>query len=189
MSRLTKTQFLNEKEEYLELIQNAAVFIYPTDTIYGIGCNATNDAAVRRVRTIKQREDKPFSVIAPSKDWIMKHAMLSREGKKWLENLPGPYTLIVKLKDRCVAPSVNNDSGTLGVRIPDHWIAAIATEADVPLVTTSVNISGQAFATSINDIDPTIIDAVDFVIDQGTLPGTPSTIVDLTGEKPVVKKR
>ena len=71
------------------------VFLYPTDTVYGLGCDATNSAAVKRIRTIKT-SDHPFSIIAPSKEWILKNMIV--KDKKKLDKLPGKYTLIFKMK-------------------------------------------------------------------------------------------
>lgn len=186
---LTPAQFKEQLAHYVNAIKNGAVFIYPTDTIYGIGCDATNPAAVQELRLIKQRDTKPLSVIAPSKEWILDNCDLHANGKKWLDNLPGPYTLIVNVRNPvCVTQEVNHGS-TLGVRIPHHWISEVVQAANIPVVTTSVNISGKPFARTITDIETAIIDAVDFVIDEGTLSGNPSTLVDLTGKQPIVKQR
>ena len=73
MQIVTKEEFLGSKAFYLKRISGGAVFIYPTDTIYGIGCDATNDAAVKRIREIKHRSENPFSVAVPSKNWIKGH--------------------------------------------------------------------------------------------------------------------
>jgi L-threonylcarbamoyladenylate synthase len=179
-----------EKEHFVLDVLKGAVFIYPTDTIYGIGCDATNDESVKRIREIKGRDSKQFSVIAPSSKWIDDNCVVPFSGAEWLAKLPGPYTLILKLKNNnCVAPSVNPAGETLGVRIPRHWISDVATKIGKPLVTTSVNISGQPFAVSVQEITPTILEQVDFIIDEGKKDGRPSTMVDLTGEEAVVKQR
>lgn len=162
------------------LVQKGSVFVYPTDTIYGLGCDATNQKSVLRVRKIKRREEKPFSVIAPTKKWILENC---ETGPKDLKHLPGPYTLILRLKRRCVAPGVNLGLGTLGVRIPKHWFSLLVRELGIPVVTTSVNISGQKFMTSIDNLDPAIKKAADFVIYEGPLQGSPSKIIDLATGK------
>lgn len=152
-------------------ILDGAVFIYPTDTIYGIGCDARNDSAVKRIREIKLREEKPFSVIAPSKEWIKENCVVGSE----LDYLPGPYTLILKLKNKdCVSKFVSS-LDTLGVRIPDHWISGFVSELGIPIVTTSVNKSGEKFMTCLEDLDKDL--DVDFVIDDGKLDGKPSKLI------------
>ena len=77
-----------------------SVFIYPTDTIYGIGCDATNKELVGRVRKIKQSSRQPFSIIVPDKEMISKNCVHCKHCKEWLDKLPGRYTLIMKIKKR-----------------------------------------------------------------------------------------
>lgn len=167
-----------------------SVFIYPTDTIYGIGCDATDYEAVNKIRTIKERFDMPFSVIAPSKRWIRENCVVSAEAEKWIEKLPGPYTLILSLKNKsAVAENVNFGSGTIGVRIPDNWFYDIIETINVPIVTTSANKAGKDFMTSIEDMDSEISHQVNFVIDDGHLHGRPSKLVFLTEDVVTIKER
>ena len=76
-------------------IKSGAVIIYPTDTVYGIGCNAKLKESVKRVRELKKQFDRPFSVIAPSIEWIEKNLESKKEVR---DKLPGPYTFILKIK-------------------------------------------------------------------------------------------
>lgn len=165
-----------DSDKIISLIREGSVFVYPTDTIYGLGCDATNGKAVMKVRQIKGREKKPFSVIAPSKSWIMENCLTKKED---LERLPGPYTIILPLKSGCVDPGVNLGLNTLGVRIPDHWFSQIVKKLGLPVVTTSANVSGQNFMTSIDNLDPGIKKSVDFVVYEGPKTGRPSKIIDL----------
>ncbi|MFC1705116.1 Sua5/YciO/YrdC/YwlC family protein, partial [Nanoarchaeota archaeon] len=138
MRVLTKEEFLIERLFLFKKIMQNAIFIHPTDTIYGIGCNAESEEAVKKVREIKQRQDNPFSVIAPSKDWIRKNCEVGKEAEEWLDKLPGPYTLILKLNNKeCIANSVNLGMDSLGVRIPEHWFSKIIEEFGGPIITTS----------------------------------------------------
>ena len=155
-------------------IESGAVFIYPTDTVYGIGCNALDSAAVRKIKEIKQRET-PLSIIAPSKEWIIENC----EAKSnQLKKLPGHYTLIFKLKNKnAVASEVSKE--TIGVRIPDHEISSLIKELGFPVITTSANLRGDSPMSEIKKLK-----GVDFAIDEGKIAGTPSTIIDLTGKIP-----
>jgi len=184
MRTVTKDELLQLKPSILKEVKNGAVFIYPTDTIYGIGCIATNNEAVARIRELKRREKKPFSIIAPSIEWVTRHCSLSPAAKKWLLRLPGPYTLVLPLKDpACIAPGTNAGLNSVGVRIPDHWIASFVESLGQPLVTTSVNISGQPPASTLLELQKF---PVDFIIFEGTILGEPSKVIDLTvGEKVV----
>ncbi len=177
-----------EKLQIIESIKEGAVFIYPTDTIYGIGCNAELSDAVKKVRMLKGRATNPFSVITPSIDWINDNCIVTKEGEGWIEKLPGPYTLIFKLKNNCVAKEVNPGLKTLGVRIPNHWIRKIIEEAGVPVVTTSVNRSNEEYMTSLEDLDPAIKGSIDFVLYEGEKKGRPSRIIDLTGNVKVIER-
>jgi L-threonylcarbamoyladenylate synthase len=161
--------------DFVEDIKHGAVFIYPTDTIYGLGCDAMNCDSVALIKNLKYRDkNKPMSVIAPSIDWIKEHCVVEDE---LLEKyLPGPYTLILKKKDLEFMKDVSsNDS--LGIRIPDCEFTKFVEKAGVPFITTSVNFAGEPFAIKISDIDSKILDSADIVIGVGELDGRPSTIV------------
>lgn len=190
MEVVTKEEFLLDRMKYLNLISHGAVFIHPTDTIYGIGCDATNERAVCRVREIKERASMPFSVIAPSKNWIFENCEISAEGQKWLHRLPGPYTLIFQLKQiPTIASSVNLAGKTLGVRMPKHWFSNVVAELGFPVVTTSANLAGQSYMTSLGDLDEAVRRNVDFIIYEGEKRGRPSTIVRLFEKEVKVVER
>lgn len=189
MRALTFEEYNLEKDNIIQSVLDGAVFIHPTDTIYGIGCNAQNSNSVKKIRELKSRVKNPFSVIAPSIEWIRENCVVSEEGEEWLEKLPGPYTLIFKLKnEKCIAKDVNAGLNTLGVRIPKHWIAKAVAEAEVPVVTTSVNKSGQDYMTSLDDLDESIKNSIDFVLYEGEKEGRPSKIVDLTEKTKVIER-
>lgn len=172
-----------------EAIRRGTVFIHPTDTIYGIGCDALNIKSVKKVREIKERYNRPFSVIAPSKGWIYDNCEVDEEAEKWIKKLPGPYTLILQLKNReCIAPNVNNELGTLGVRIPNHWFSTVVAELGFPVVTTSANLMNQNFMTSIDDLDPKIQSKIDFILYEGEKNGRPSRLIDLAKELQIIER-
>ncbi len=188
MGMVTADEFRLKKSLFLKKIRDGAVFIHPTDTIYGIGCDATNSEAVEKVRMIKQRPEIPFSVIAPSKKWIYDNCDVKSNAFKWIERLPGPYTLIFTLVNKeAVSKQVNCGLGTIGVRIPKHWFSKAVEELGFPVVSTSANISGEQFMTSMDDLDERI--KVDFVIYEGEKKGRPSKIVSLVEEKEKIIER
>ena len=188
MKILTEDEVKTNKEVILEVIRNGTIFIHPTGPIYGLGCNAESEDCVDDVRDIKERADSPFSVIAPSKEWILENCIVNGEGKEWIDKLPGPYTLILRSK-KGVAKNVAPGHDTLGIRMPDHWFSEIVRELGIPVVTTSANKSGENFMTSLDNLDDDIKESIEFIIYEGEKHGHPSTIVDLTGEKAIVRKR
>ena len=184
MQTYTWQEALKNKKELFEQLENKAIFIYPTDTIYGIGCDATNSKAVKQIRKIKEREDKPFSIIAPNFEWINKNCNTSK-AKKWLAKLPGPYTLILPLKKtKVVCEETNNESKSLGVRIPNHWIADFVKEYGRPIITTSVNKTGEKSCNTLKELEKF---SVDFIIYEGEKKGKPSTVIDLRNEEKIVR--
>lgn len=163
----------NLKQEILA----GKIFIYPRDTIYGLGCDATNKEAVEKIKNIKARDrDKPLSIIAPSLDWI-KENLIIEEDLDISEYLPGPYTLILKKKNKDFLNHIStNDS--IGVRIPKHEITKHIQDSGVPFVTTSVNLSGEPFAINLDDIKQELKEQIDYVIgSKEDLSGKPSTLI------------
>ncbi len=178
---ISKSEFLSNKNLYLEKIREGEIFIYPTDTIYGIGCLAENKKSVEKIREIKNRDARPFSVIAPSKKWIEKNCIIDAEAKSELQKLPGAFTFILKLKNKSLSPNENLD--TIGVRIPKHWFSNIVEELQEPIITTSVNLSGESPMTSLENLSPEIKQKVDFIIYDGPLENPPSTVINLITQK------
>jgi len=190
MRIIEQTEFnLNRSSIYKE-IKKGAVFIHPTDTIYGIGCDATNQEAVKRLRSIKTRYKKPFLVMAPSKEWVQENCEIPKAAVSWVNKWPGPLTLILRLKNKeCIASEVNNGENTIGIRMPDHWFRQTATELSIPIVTTSANFVGEDFMTSLENLDQKIKANMDFIIYEGEKRGQPSTLMDFTKKKLEIKKR
>ena len=167
---------LNQKDINAEKISKIikSIFIYSTDTIYGIGCDANNKKLVEKIRELKGRDKKPFSIIAPSKEYILKNCITTK--KEIQKYLPGQYTLVLRKRDKDFLKHVSN-TDRIGVRIPNHPITEILQKTEKPIITTSVNLSGKKPATTPDEIKQKIKDSVDYIIKNGTLSGKPSTIV------------
>ena len=162
------------QQELTNKIKQGKIFIYPTDTIYGIGCDATNQEAVNKIKNIKSRDkDKPLSIIAPSIDWIKQNLIVDLDLNKYL---PGPYTIILKKKDPNFLSHISS-TDSLGIRIPANELTKDIQKSGLPFITTSVNLSGESFATSIQEIPEEIKKQVDEIIDMGGLNGKPSTLI------------
>jgi len=191
MKVYNKEEVKLNQDRILHEIHKGAIFLYPTDTIYGIGCNANHDECVKKIRDIKGRKNIPFSVIAPNKKWIYDNCHMTEDAKNWIEEkLPGPYTLILKLKNRdAISKHVAPDLNTIGVRIPNHWCSKAVSIANIPLLTTSANITGENIMTSLDDLNPKIKGHMNFMIYEGKLEGRPSKIVDLSHDNIEIKER
>ena len=181
MHTYTRDEFLLHKEKILHQLHTGKLFIHPTDTIYGIGCDATNTKAVMAIREVKNRMTQSFKVIAPSKAWIREHCVVNEEAEEALAMLPGPYWLRLPLKNGfAVAPAVNPADNFIGVRIPNHWISEIVAEYGKPVLTTSANKVGEPFMTELDDLDPEIKTEIDFIIYEGPLRGQHSKLLDFS---------
>jgi len=183
MEVLTKSELQVRFEEIAQKIQDGTIFIHPSDTIYGLGCNALDEKAVSKLRKIKGNATTPFSVWAPSLEWIKKNCVVDKKVEEWFKKLPGPYTLILKLKDKkAIAPSVNLGKETIGVRIPQHWFHGAVEELATPIITTAANPAGKPFMTKLDNLDQTISVNTDFVVYEGEKDAKPSQLIDLAGE-------
>jgi L-threonylcarbamoyladenylate synthase len=177
-----------QKEFLIEEINEGKIFIYPTDTVYGIGCDASNDNAVKKIFEIKKRESKPLLVIAPSKEWIFENCDVNIEQTEQINSkLPGPVSFILKLKKSAIENKIISNNllcgkNTIGVRIPDSKFTSLITQLNKPFVTTSVNISGEKDALNLEDIPREFLSQVDYVVDSDeSMSGKSSNIFDLTG--------
>jgi len=189
MQIITKEEIRLRKEEIKDKILDGEVFIHPTDTIYGLGCDATNTKAVKKIREIKQRPDTPFSVMAPSVEWIRENCVITKEAEKWLEKLPGPYTFILKTKKKAVSDLVAPGMSSLGVRLPAHWIADFINWVGVPIITTSANLVDKPYMTSTDDLSEEVSSHVSFVLYEGEKQGRPSKLVHLDGAEVKIRER
>jgi tRNA threonylcarbamoyl adenosine modification protein (Sua5/YciO/YrdC/YwlC family) len=190
MRVITKQDYTDQKPLILSQIKAGAIVIHPTDTIYGIGCNALINNSVKRIRDLKDRPEQPFSLIAPSINWIRANCVVTDEAEEWLKKLPGPYTLVLPLKDEGFFSSeISYGKKTLGIRYPNHWIKDLVEDLGYPLVTTSVNKKGHQFMTCVENLDPDIEKGVDIVIHDGELVGSPSQIIRFDKDETEIIKR
>ncbi|PIN84114.1 threonylcarbamoyl-AMP synthase, partial [Candidatus Micrarchaeota archaeon CG11_big_fil_rev_8_21_14_0_20_47_5] len=161
------------------------LIIYPTDTVYGIGCDATNNEAVGKVYEAKGRgEDSPLSVVMADLKMIGEYCEVRQVDEVYMhEHLPGPYTFILKCKEGKELPVSRN--GKIGVRVPDHFFCiTLSRQLKVPIVSTSANLSGKPPPTCVEEIDKKIADAVSLILDGGKCKHSkPSTVVDLVESK------
>ncbi len=186
---MTKIVKMDELKEYdfIKHVREGKIIVYPTDTIYGIGCDAKNTHAVQKIRELKKRTDKTFSVIAPSKQWIYDNFEV--KNRNYIEKLPGPYTFILNSKKTGVVSYHANSGSAMGIRIPDHKITGLIQRARTPFITTSVSLPGEEVVNDIRRIPKSVLKEVDLVVDGGTLNNQASVLIDLTGPIPKIVRR
>ena len=161
----------DEFEKVISTIENGGLVIFPTDTVYGIGCNCYNEKAIEKLFEIKNRARyKPINVLTDSYEKIVKVASKINGIEEDLikKYMPGALTIILD-KDEEVPDILTSGLPTIGVRIPNDEIALkILSRLDYPLATTSANISGTADGIKITDFVNDFDGKVDIIIDGGT---------------------
>lgn len=188
MILILEKEYNKALEEGLHILKKGELFVFPTDTVYGIGCDATNENAMEKIYELKGRgKDKPLSVVMSGLDMIKKWCKISEEEEKILiDHLPGPYTFILKLKKEKI---LAGQTEKIGVRVPNNFfLCKLVRNFGKPITATSANLSGKKDATKFSEVEQTIIEKTALVIDGGeTLYKQPSTIVDLS-ERKILRK-
>jgi tRNA threonylcarbamoyl adenosine modification protein (Sua5/YciO/YrdC/YwlC family) len=170
-------------DEIVEAMKDGQLIIYPTDTLYAIGCDALNNRAIERLCRIKglNPEKQSLSIVCADISQASEYARIDNKAFKVLKDyLPGPYTFI--LPAATTLPKVFKGRKTVGVRIPDNDIArAIAEAMGNPVLTTSINVDVRAQEEYVDPISIAMHyeDSVDVMVDGGYGDLIPSTIVDL----------
>lgn len=154
--------------EAVRVMKNGGVILYPTDTIWGIGCDATNSTAVRRVFEIKRRsEAKSLVLLAADLDMVARYVkQIPPIAIDLVEVNDAPMTIIYP-GAQGIAPEAVAQDGSVGIRIPfaSRFCIELCRRLNRPVVSTSANISGEPSAKTFEDISPQIKSAVDFIAD------------------------
>lgn len=167
-----------------EALKRGKILIYPTDTVYGIGCSLKAD--IKKIFEIKKREqNRPLSIACHNLEAAKKYAHISQKDEEYIKKkINEPLTFVVEKKDS-VPDSVTAGKKTVGFRIPDNRIIKeILSIADEAIITTSANISGEPAPKTFNEIKKEILSSADIAIDGGPCKiGKPSTVIDLKTKK------
>ena len=161
-------------------VRDGGAVVYPTETVYGLGADATDADAVGRVFELKGRDrSKPLSLGVASVDAALRHTRPTGRARRFMRAfLPGPVTVVVD-RDPSLPDALTAGRDRVGVRVPDDEVAASLFErAGVPVTATSANRSGTPSVTAPGDLTPDLREAVAAVVDAGPAPGTESTVVD-----------
>ncbi|GAB4266942.1 MAG: L-threonylcarbamoyladenylate synthase [Deferrisomatales bacterium] len=165
----------------VSVLRDDGVIVYPTDTVYGLGCDITSRRAVERIVRIKGRDPKkPMSFVCSDLSDISRYARISNFAYRILKRfLPGPYTFVLE-GSREVPKVLLTRQKTVGIRIPDHPVAlALVTELGRPILSTSANPSGSEPINDPAEIERVLGKQIDLILDCGALPRVPSTVISL----------
>lgn len=165
----------------VEIMRSGGIIIYPTDTIYGLGCDITNIQALHRIIRIKGRDPKkPMSFVCSDLTHISRYAMVSNFAYRILKRfLPGPYTFILPAS-REAPKLLRSKSRTVGIRIPDHPVPMLLVkELWNPIISTSTNRSADEVISDPEELFEQFGSQVDLILDCGILPVLPSSIISL----------
>ena len=173
-----------EIEKAYQVIQNGGIILYPTDTVWGIGCDATNAEAVQKIYELKKRSESKSMIVLMNGEKMIYNIFKDIPEVAWqiLDLSEKPTTLILD-KPRNVAPNIIAEDDTLAIRIvKEPFCYKLMERMKRPLVSTSANISGQPTPKSFKEISPEIIKGVDYVVNlhREKICDKPSTIIKLT---------
>jgi len=163
------------------VVASGGLLVYPTETVYGLGCDPFNESAVRKVFRVKRRRRLPLPVLGSSLGDLERICVLNNSARRAAQAFwPGPVSLVVR-KRKTLSDLVTAGLGTAAVRVPSHLAALeVLRVCGGLLVGTSANLSGQEPPASFSDISNEIVRQVDLVIDGGrSLYGVPSTVIRL----------
>lgn len=175
-------------DKAVQTLKEGGIIIYPTDTIYGMGCDIFNKEALERLFLIKNdSNEKLFSFICSDLKDISKYAKVSDYAyRKMKQLLPGPYTFILPAAKE-VPKKLWSKRKTVGIRIPNHQVAlTIVKELQNPIISTSVTNRKGEILLNPDEIKILMGSQVDLMIAAGPLSGEPSSVVDLSNEEPIV---
>ena len=186
-------------KQAVETMRKGGVILYPTDTVWGIGCDATNAEAVKRVYAIKQRDDSKALICLVDSDARMQRYFRTVPDVAWqlidsLKEGDGKPTTLILDAAINLAENLIAEDGSVGMRITNEpFSKELCYRFQKAIVSTSANISGEPAAQNYGDIDPRIIEAVDYVCwsrRQEHKPHTPSSIIKLkeNGEVTIIRK-
>ncbi len=190
---------VNPQRRFLEravnVLQNDGVIIYPTDTVYGLGCDVRSKKAIEKICRIKNlKPGKPLSFVCADLSHLSEYAVVSKPTYRLLKHyLPGPYTFILEAS-REVPKLLLSKQKTVGIRVPDCKAAKeLVKMLDSPIVSTSVDdrtdglLDGQRpMLCHPDEIEAQYGHEVDLILDMGVLGGQASTVVSLTGDEPTL---
>jgi tRNA threonylcarbamoyl adenosine modification protein (Sua5/YciO/YrdC/YwlC family) len=175
----------------VDALRRGGIVAYPTDTVYGVGCDIMNKKAIEKVYQLKQRhKSKPFSFICSDLKHISRYAKVSNYAYKTMRRLlPGPYTFILE-GSKLVPKIMLTKRKTAGIRVPDNPIClALVKELGNPIITTSATLPDDTVLHDASLIHDFYNNRIDVVIDGGPTSGNPSSVIALIDDVPEIIRK
>jgi tRNA threonylcarbamoyl adenosine modification protein (Sua5/YciO/YrdC/YwlC family) len=176
----------------VEIVRAGGVIVYPTDSCYALGCHIGDKAAMERIRTIRRVDERHhFALVCRDLSEIGNYALLDNPQFRLLKSAtPGSYTFILKATRELPKRLLHPRRRTIGLRVPDHRVVrALLAELGEPLLSSTLMLPGDELPLNdAGEIRERIAHQVDLILDCGPCGITPTTVVDLTAEEPVVTR-
>lgn len=186
--------FIADLKECLNVLKNGGVILYPTDTIWGLGCDATNPAAVEKIFSIKSRnESKSLLILADGISMIDRYVKDIPEIVYELTEVSDEPLTIIYPSGKNLAPGVCSEDGSVGIRIcRDEFCSELIKRFRKPIVSTSANLSGKPSPSFFGEIENQLIDAVDYTVtyrrdDRSSSTASPVIKIDLNGRIKIIR--
>src|SRR5271166_6042956 len=173
-----------------EVLRGGGVIVYPTDSCYALGCQIGDKAALERIRAIRETDrNHHFTLVCRDLGEVGKYALVDNSQYRLLRaHTPGPYTFLLKASRETPRRLKHERRGTIGLRVPDHPVTAmLLTELGEPIMSSTLLLPGEELPrTDAKEIHESLGSRVDLVLDGGNCGHVPTSVVDLSGDRPVV---
>ncbi len=196
MARLLEIHPINPQKRLIttvvESLRKSGVIVYPTDTTYGLGADLFDKKAIEKIISIKPEKKRAFlTFICTDISDLSKYAHISDGAYRIIRRLaPGPYTFVLPSSHETPRPVLEEKRRNVGIRIPNHPVCrALIEELGNPLISSTAVTRQGLYLPDPADIDKSLGHVLDYIIDGGIIPDTPSTIIDLSGDVPGIIRR
>lgn len=176
---------MGKVEQAAAILKKDDIVIFPTETVFGIGCRLGSTKAIEKLYQIKAREkSKPTSIVVKDLSQAKEFALFNSSASLLAEKFwPGPLTLILRAKPS--VPEQIQKNGTVGLRVPSNaTLLSILKKVNEPILAPSANFAGKSPTANLASVDRRLAEMVDYVVDENARGEKPSTVIDMTKARP-----
>lgn len=176
-------------KELLETLKEGKIAIIPTDTVYGLVGDATNEDVIKRIYEVKKRDkNKPLLILISNLEMLKGYTKELNDLEEKIINKfwPGPLTILLS-KNNNISNILTSNKDSVGVRLPDKEdLRCLISKFGKPIIATSANVTGKETITNVSELEPTIKDNVDLILDGGSINAISSTIIKVQDNKIII---